>query len=86
MVLDEPNSNLDANGERALAKALIRAKEKGITVVTITQRTALLRSVDKIMILNNGSIQMFGARDEVIPVITGRKPNGSGDGPPILNS
>ena len=86
MVLDEPNSNLDANGERALAKALIRAKEKGITVVTITQRAALLRSVDKIMILNNGSVQMFGTRDEVIPVITGRKPNGSGDGPPILNS
>ena len=38
IVLDEPNSNLDANGERALAKALLRAKEKKITVVTITQR------------------------------------------------
>jgi ATP-binding cassette subfamily C protein len=38
------------------------------------------------MVLNNGSIQMFGTRDEVIPVIGGRKPNGSGDGPPILNS
>lgn len=85
MVLDEPNSNLDANGERALAKALIRAKEKQITVVTITQRAALLRSVDKIMILNNGSVQAFGTRDEIIPLITGRKPNG-GDGPPMLNS
>ncbi len=89
MVLDEPNSNLDANGERALAKALIRAKEKRITVVTITQRAALLMSVDKIMILHNGSVKAFGTRDDIIPMITGRKPNGpggSGEGPPILNS
>src|SRR5262249_2336607 len=84
MVLDEPNSNLDAGGERALARALLRAKERGITVVTVTQRAALLRSVDKIMILNSGGAQAFGIRDEVIPLITGRKP--SGDGPPILNA
>ncbi|MDO8979003.1 MAG: type I secretion system permease/ATPase [Afipia sp.] len=90
MVLDEPNSNLDANGERALAKALLRAKEKRITVVTITQRAALLMSVDKIMILNNGSVQAFGTRDDIIPMITGRKPNGAGGPgtgpPPTLNS
>lgn len=86
MVLDEPNSNLDANGERALAKALVRAKEKRITVVTITQRAALLMSVDKIMILHNGAIKAFGTRDDIIPMITGRKPNGGGDGPPILNA
>ncbi len=85
MVLDEPNSNLDANGERALARALIRAKEKQITVVTITQRAALLRSVDKIMILHKGSVQALGSRDEIIPLLTGQKPNG-GDGPPILNA
>lgn len=88
MVLDEPNSNLDANGERALAKALIRAKEKRITVVTITQRAALLMSVDKIMILHNGAVKAFGTRDDIIPMITGRKPAGGGssDGPPILNA
>jgi ATP-binding cassette subfamily C protein len=89
IVLDEPNSNLDANGERALAKALLRAKEKQMTVVTITQRAALLQSVDKIMILHQGSVQAFGTRDEIIPIITGRKPTnipgGPGD-PPPLNS
>jgi ATP-binding cassette subfamily C protein len=88
IVLDEPNSNLDANGERALAKALLRAKEKQITVVTITQRAALLMSVDKIMILHQGAVQAFGSRDEIIPMIAGRKPNnmptGPGD-PPSLN-
>ena len=78
MVLDEPNSNLNSRGERALAKALLRAKEKELTVVTITQRPSLLRSVDKIMILNNGSVQAFGKRDDIIPLITGRNPiNGS---------
>jgi ATP-binding cassette subfamily C protein len=86
MVLDEPNSNLDANGERALAKALLRAKERLITVVTVTQRAALLRSVDKIMILNGGAISALGPRDDVIPLITGRKPNAPGDGPPVVNS
>lgn len=84
MVLDEPNSNLDANGERALAKALIRAKEKRITVVTITQRAALLRSVDKIMVLQSGAIHAFGGRDEIIPLLAGRKPDGGG--PPMLNA
>ncbi|WP_458756983.1 type I secretion system permease/ATPase [Afipia sp. TerB] len=87
MVLDEPNSNLDASGERALAQALIRAKKKQITVVTITQRAALLRSVDKIMILHNGAVQALGTRDEILPMIAGRKPNGSDSGgPPMLNS
>lgn len=86
MVLDEPNSNLDANGERALARALLRAKERKITVVTVTQRAALLRSVDKIMIMQNGAVQAFGNRDEIIPLITGKKPDGPGGGPPALNS
>ncbi|EAQ34942.1 type I secretion system ATPase, PrtD [Nitrobacter sp. Nb-311A] len=81
IVLDEPNANLDANGERALAKALMRAKEKRMTVVTITQRPALLQSVDKIMILANGSVQAFGARDEVIPLVSGRKKSGAAAAP-----
>ena len=77
----------DAHGERALAKALLRAKEKQITAVTITQRAALLQSVDKIMILHQGAVQAFGSRDEIIPVITGSKPTnipgGPGDPPPL---
>jgi ATP-binding cassette subfamily C protein len=82
IVLDEPNSNLDSNGERALAKALVRAKEKKMTVVTVTQRAALLRSVDKIMILKNGAVQAFGVRDEIIALLSGVKPGG----PPVLNA
>src|SRR5215212_7381027 len=77
VVLDEPNSNLDTSGERALARALMRAKERGMTVVAITQRPSLLRSVDKIMILKNGSVQAFGKRDDIIPLIAGRAREGS---------
>ncbi|MBS0517111.1 MAG: type I secretion system permease/ATPase [Proteobacteria bacterium] len=72
VVLDEPNSNLDVAGELALGRALLRAKKKGITVVAITQRPALLRSVDKIMVLNNGTVQAMGLRDDILPLISGR--------------
>jgi ATP-binding cassette subfamily C protein len=91
IVLDEPNSNLDSRGERALADALLRAKQRSLTVVTITQRPALLRSVDKIMILSNGAVQAFGKRDELLPLISnGKALNGSkqtpiDDGPVMDN-
>jgi ATP-binding cassette, subfamily C, bacterial len=73
VVLDEPNSNLDNPGEVALALALQRAKERRITVVAITQRPALLKSVDKIMIMKDGSVQAFGPRDEILPILAGRR-------------
>ncbi|KAA5602005.1 type I secretion system permease/ATPase [Blastochloris sulfoviridis] len=73
VVLDEPNSNLDVAGERALANALVRAKDFQITVVAITQRPALLRSVDKILILKDGAVQAMGKRDEMLAVLAGNK-------------
>lgn len=69
VVLDEPNSNLDSNGEQALARAIIHAKKQNITVVTITQRPALLNCVDKIMVLNNGMVSLFGTRTEVMKAL-----------------
>jgi ATP-binding cassette, subfamily C, type I secretion system permease/ATPase len=73
VVLDEPNSNLDSPGEHALARALGMAKEKQITVVAITQRPSLLRSVDKIMVLKKGTVQALGDRGDIMPLLTGRK-------------
>jgi len=70
VVLDEPNSNLDSPGEQALAKALLHAKKQNITTVTITQRTALLSYVDKIMVLANGSVGMLGERTKVLQALT----------------
>lgn len=76
VVLDEPNSNLDTPGEMALAKALLHARRQKITVVTITQRTALLNHVDKILVLNNGSVAMFGTRTDVLKVLAGESRDG----------
>ena len=72
VVLDEPNSNLDSAGDAALARALEHAKREKITVITITQRPSLLRSVDKILLLTNGTVSMFGQRQEVLAALAQR--------------
>jgi ATP-binding cassette subfamily C protein len=72
VILDEPNSNLDSAGDAALARALAHAKREKITVITITQRPALLRSVDKILLLTNGTVSMFGQRQEVLQALAAR--------------
>lgn len=77
VVLDEPNSNLDTAGETALARALIHAKKQGITTVTITQRPALLQCVDKILVLREGSVAMFGERAEVLKAMSAPRPKDS---------
>jgi ATP-binding cassette, subfamily C, bacterial len=66
VVLDEPNSNLDAAGEQALTDTLRRAKERGVTVVVITQRPAVLNSMDKLLILRGGRVEAFGPPSEVL--------------------
>jgi len=48
-------------------------------VVAITQRPALLKSVDKIMIMKDGSVQAFGPRDEILPILAGRRPGGAAE-------
>lgn len=77
LVLDEPNSNLDVAGDKALAKAIEHARHNGITSVIITQKPALLSVVDKIMLLANGNISLFGKRDAVMAKLNGdRQPMG----------
>ncbi|WP_254054544.1 type I secretion system permease/ATPase [Roseovarius sp. EL26] len=66
LVLDEPNSNLDVAGDKALAKAIEHARANKITSVIITQKPALLNVVDKIMLLANGNISLFGERTQVM--------------------
>lgn len=66
VVLDEPNSNLDEQGEAALEKALIRLKEKQTTVLIITHRNSVLSKVDKLLILSDGALAVYGPRDQVI--------------------
>jgi ATP-binding cassette subfamily C protein EexD len=66
VVLDEPNSNLDDQGELALARCLQGLKERGATTVLITHRPSILNLVDKVMVLTDGKIAMFDTRDKVL--------------------
>jgi ATP-binding cassette subfamily C protein len=76
VVLDEPNSNLDANGDQALARALVHAKQHKITVIAITQKPSLLKYVDKILLLTNGTVSMFGWRQQVMEALAERRKSG----------
>lgn len=73
IVLDEPNSNLDSEGEKALMRALATMKAAGATVIVITHRPSLLAHVDKVMVLQNGVIQKFGPSNEVLNQVVARK-------------
>lgn len=70
MVLDEPNSNLDGEGEAALRQAVQELKQDGTTVVVIAHRPSVLAGMDKILVLRDGQIEHFGSRDEVLPKVT----------------
>ena len=63
LVLDEPNSNLDDQGERELVEAIRRIKSEGATVIIITHRTMVLQCVDKILVMRDGAASHFGPRD-----------------------
>ena len=66
VVLDEPNSNLDAEGEEALTSAVMGARQKGAIVVVIAHRANMLKVVDHVLVVNNGTMTAFGPRDEVL--------------------
>ena len=66
VVLDEPNSNLDDQGEKELVNALRHVKAYGCTVILITHKAALLQNVDKIMILQNGVVAKIGPAEQIL--------------------
>jgi PrtD family type I secretion system ABC transporter len=74
LVLDEPNSNLDDAGERALMHTLKALRENGTTVVMVTHKPALLSGMDKVLMLKAGQVAMFGPRQEVLTRLTGQQP------------
>ena len=66
VVLDEPNAALDAEGEEALMRAIDSMKTAGSTVVIISHKVGVFRAADKMLVLRDGRIDLFGPRDQVM--------------------
>jgi PrtD family type I secretion system ABC transporter len=84
VVLDEPNANLDRDGEAALATALAGLKSRGCTVVVIGHRPSTLQMVDKLAVLLDGSLQDFGRADAILAKYAPTRPGGAA--PAALNA
>ncbi|WP_245216845.1 type I secretion system permease/ATPase [Neoroseomonas nitratireducens] len=69
IVLDEPNSNLDGDSEAALLGALQDLRKRGTTVVLVSHRPVLVQGVEKVLLMRDGAVEMFGPRTEVLKKI-----------------
>ncbi|MFC5551302.1 type I secretion system permease/ATPase [Massilia aerilata] len=69
IVLDEPNSNLDDLGEQALVHAVLDLRQRGKTIVLITHRPSALAATTKLLVMGDGSVQMFGPTKDVMAAI-----------------
>ncbi|WP_298724643.1 type I secretion system permease/ATPase [uncultured Ferrovibrio sp.] len=72
LVLDEPNSSLDAEGEAALLAALATARQKGCTTIIVSHRPSMLEHSDLLLFLRDGMAQAFGPIDDIWPRLTGQ--------------
>jgi ATP-binding cassette subfamily C protein len=66
VVLDEPTSNLDLEGETALTEAVLGVRQRGGIVVVVAHRPKALDGVDHVAVINNGRMQSFGLKDRVL--------------------
>jgi PrtD family type I secretion system ABC transporter len=73
VVLDEPNANLDSDGELALHQAMMALKARGAILVLIAHRPATLSACDRLLVLANGVQQGIGPRDEILQKLLGRR-------------
>lgn len=70
VVLDEPNSNLDASGDEALGRAILHLRSKGSTVIVMAHRPSAIAAVNKVLVLHHGRVGEFGDKDEVLQKAT----------------
>lgn len=72
IVLDEPSSNLDSDGDRALAECALELKRRGSTVIIVSHRPSTLANVDKILLLRDGAVEAFGMKNEIVALLNQR--------------
>ena len=77
VVLDEPNANLDSTGETALVGAVRHLKQIGSTVIFVTHKTNMLTLADKVLLMEQGTVRLYGEREEVLAKIFGGPKVGS---------
>jgi ATP-binding cassette subfamily C protein PrsD len=72
VVLDEPNSNLDAEGEEALTRAILGVRERKGIVVVVAHRPSAIAGVDRLLMMNQGKVQAVGPKEEVLSKVLQR--------------
>ena len=72
LVLDEPDSSLDPEGEAALCAAIAQLRASNRIVIVATHRAALLREVTLMLVMRDGKAQAFGPRDTVLAALNGK--------------
>ncbi len=77
VVLDEPNSNLDAEGDVALATAIRTVRQRGGIVIVVAHRPSALANIDQLLVMAGGMVQAFGPKDEVLAKVTRAVPETS---------
>ena len=79
MILDEPNANLDAEGEIALLQAITLLKQAACTVILVSHKPSIMAGADKLLVLRDGRVELFGPRQEVLiqlaPLATRPRPD-----------
>ena len=70
VVLDEPSSNLDQDGDLGLLNCISALKQRGVTVVVVSHRPSTIGVADKILVLRDGVVEMFGSRVDVMNQLT----------------
>jgi ATP-binding cassette subfamily C protein PrsD len=83
VVLDEPNSNLDAEGEAALTEAILSVRRRGGIAIVVAHRPSALAAVDQILMVNDGQVQAFGAKEQVFARIIRQVPTSMPEERPV---
>jgi ATP-binding cassette subfamily C protein PrsD len=74
VVFDEPNSNLDAEGDQALTQAILGVRARGGIAIVVAHHTSALAGVDQLLVLAEGRVQAFGPKDQVLNKLAPAKP------------